>query len=91
MLGQPSHPRMCYINNSWDGIQVLDNPDAPYLHDSLAPRSTFHYPVLRDHVSPTFGAIEELLLTLLFLLIHESPLTDALFLLVSKSDEVPTT
>ena len=27
----------------------------------------------------------------LFLLIHESPLTDALFLLVSKSDEVTTT
>ena len=26
-----------------------------------------------------------------FLLIHESPLTDALFLLVSKSDEVTTT
>ena len=28
---------------------------------------------------------------LVFLLIHESPLTDALFLLVSKSDEVTTT
>ena len=28
---------------------------------------------------------------LTFLLIHESPLTDALFLLVSKSDEVTTT
>ena len=27
----------------------------------------------------------------LYLLIHESPLTDALFLLVSKSDEVTTT
>ena len=27
----------------------------------------------------------------IFLLIHESPLTDALFLLVSKSDEVTTT
>ena len=27
----------------------------------------------------------------MFLLIHESPLTDALFLLVSKSDEVTTT
>ena len=26
-----------------------------------------------------------------FLLIHESPLTDTLFLLVSKSDEVTTT
>ena len=26
-----------------------------------------------------------------YLLIHESPLTDALFLLVSKSDEVTTT
>ena len=26
-----------------------------------------------------------------FLLIHESPLTDALFLLVSKSDKVTTT
>ena len=30
-------------------------------------------------------------LTNAFLLIHESPLTDALFLLVSKSDEVTTT
>ena len=30
-------------------------------------------------------------LSLPFLLIHESPLTDALFLLVSKSDEVTTT
>ena len=29
--------------------------------------------------------------SILFLLIHESPLTDALFLLVSKSDEVTTT
>ena len=29
--------------------------------------------------------------TISFLLIHESPLTDALFLLVSKSDEVTTT
>ena len=29
--------------------------------------------------------------TYYFLLIHESPLTDALFLLVSKSDEVTTT
>ena len=29
--------------------------------------------------------------TKLNLLIHESPLTDALFLLVSKSDEVTTT
>ena len=29
--------------------------------------------------------------TNIFLLIHESPLTDALFLLVSKSDEVTTT
>ena len=28
---------------------------------------------------------------ILFLLIHESPLTDTLFLLVSKSDEVTTT
>ena len=27
----------------------------------------------------------------IILLIHESPLTDALFLLVSKSDEVTTT
>ena len=29
--------------------------------------------------------------TMSYLLIHESPLTDALFLLVSKSDEVTTT
>ena len=35
------------------------------------------------HVSPS--------LTTRFLLIYESPLTDALFLLVSKSDEVTTT
>ena len=31
------------------------------------------------------------LLAKYYLLIHESPLTDALFLLVSKSDEVTTT
>ena len=30
-------------------------------------------------------------ISLVYLLIHESPLTDALFLLVSKSDEVTTT
>ena len=40
----------------------------------------FHIPpeLLPDHLKP-------------ILLIHESPLTDALFLLVSKSDEVTTT
>ena len=37
------------------------------------------------------SAVAEVTRSKPYLLIHESPLTDALFLLVSKSDEVTTT
>ena len=42
--------------------------------------------VMRQRLTPQSPAY-----SIDYLLIHESPLTDALFLLVSKSDEVTTT
>ena len=70
------------------GLIILLKRRAPAFRSRARNRTTLAW--LRALFEP-FPAHQIKHLTKQFPLIHESPLTDALFLLVSKSDEVTTT